>query len=151
MARAAALTGMLDLPERIADTLLMARTTQSWLLGGGWSAVDASSTGPFRWVESPAASLLLPVGREGSQRLRVQAFKGGDGTVDLGLELDGVQLEPRRMTEGWHWYEWGLPHPLERRVYELAVRLTRTPAASPLPRDVALSQVELLPLGPWGR
>jgi hypothetical protein len=140
--REVGLAGMLDLPDRTTETLLMARTTQSWLLGGGWSAVDNSEAGPFRWIAGEAATLLLPVERPGS-KLRVQALMVGEGELEFTVALDGIGLPARRMQAGWHWYEWALGRPLDAASHELSFSLT-SPAGLASTGRVAIAQIEVL-------
>lgn len=140
--REVGLAGMLDLPDRAAPTLLMARTTQSWLLGGGWSGVDDSDAGPFRWIQGGAATLLLPVEAPGAS-LRVQALLQGDGDLELTAALDGVPLSARRLEAGWHWYEWPLTRPQSQASPEVELSL-RSADGLPATGRVGISQVEVL-------
>ena len=119
----------------------MARTIQSWLLGGGWSPVDSSEGGPFRWIEGPAASLLLPLERSTSAHLRVQAFaREAEAEVDLVLAVDGKALPARRLEAGWHWYEWPLDAPLTATLHQLTFSVL-TGGRPADPKSVAISEI----------
>jgi hypothetical protein len=139
--------GLLDMPQRSAETILMARTRQSWLLGSGWSAVEVDAAGPFRWLEGPAAALVLPVTREGATRVRLQVLShqvAGSGSVRL--QLGPASLSSRPLVPGWDWYEWTLPAPLAPGIHQLTISWDgeETQAGGPGQRAMAVSQVELL-------
>jgi hypothetical protein len=147
--RIAEFAGMLDLPERTTDVVLMARTAQAWLLGAGWSPVDTSEAGPFRWIDGGVASLLLPVERTEARRLRIQIF-GLDGPpVRIAVELGDDVFAPREVRAGWQWLEWTLPQPVSAATHPLTLRISEPAGGPPQGRRAAISQVELLPSRFW--
>jgi hypothetical protein len=111
VAFAVPLAGLLQMPDRSSEVLLMGRDDQSRLAGAGWSSVDADAFGPFRWITDGEAHLLLPVGGPTSRSIAIQAFSSGavgSLTPRIGLELNGIRLPVQPLASGWHRYEWPL-------------------------------------------
>ena len=76
---------------------MMGRDEQAQLIGDGWSPVDFDEAGPFRWMTSTEARLVLPVTRDGSRRIRVQVFRNSRSpacTLRLRLNTTDLAWQP---------------------------------------------------------
>lgn len=140
---------LLRAPDGATALLVMARDEQSMLVGPGWSAVETDRAGPFRWITGGQAGLLLPVSSPGPSRLALQALGPDDQpptAAQLGLRLNGVELEPLHLLPGWNRYEWTPPAAAWRTgVNDLAIVLL-SPATGPgsLPdRSVGVATVSV--------
>ena len=110
---AIALDGLLRTPDRTSEVLLMGRDDQAQLTGAGWSDADRHPAGPFRWMTSAEARLVLPIAHPGARTIRVQALSMGEpGGASIGLVVNGSALTAQPLVSGWHLYEWVLPQPV---------------------------------------
>ena len=132
--------GLLRTPDRRSEVLLMARDDQAQLTGAGWSAVDTDAFTPYRWMTAAEARLLLPLGRAGPQRIRVQLLCNRDMGASVSLRLNDVRLPAQPVRRGWHAYEWSLePGTLRQGTNDAAIVLDRSPE-----RAIALADVRVI-------
>jgi transmembrane protein TMEM260 (protein O-mannosyltransferase) len=119
-----ALDGLLRTPDRTSEVLLMGRDDQAQLTGAGWSDAERHPAGPFRWMTSPEADLVLPIAMSEPRALRIQAVATGDTRESsLQLAFDGHELSAQALRDGWHAYDWALPAALAvPRIVEVTVR-----------------------------
>ena len=153
-------TGLLRSPDSGSEVLLMARDEQAQLTGHGWSRVEANAAGPYRWIAARQARVVLPVGRENSAAVRVEAWlresrpanqsgthaEGAPGDVGLRLIVDGTDAGIRTLRQGWHSYDWTLESgPLRPGVHEVALAVERPgEIEQPARPVVAIGQIRLL-------
>ena len=107
---AIALDGLLRTPDRTSEVLMMGRDDQAQLTGAGWSDAERHPAGPFRWMTSSEARLVLPISHPGARTIRVQALSTGEpGAASIGLVVNGSGLSSQPLASGWHVYDWVLP------------------------------------------
>jgi hypothetical protein len=126
-----ALDGLLRTPDRTSEVLLMGRDDQAQLTGAGWSDAERHPAGPFRWMTSSEADLVLPITMPEPRALRIQAVATGDTRESsLQLAFDGHELSAQALRDGWHTYDWALPAAfVVPRLAEVTVRHV-TPAGA---------------------
>lgn len=153
--------GLLRSPDSGSEVLLMARDEQAQLTGHGWSRVEANAAGPYRWIAAPQARVVLPVGRENTAAVRIEAWlresppanqrrgtraAGGPGNAGLRLIVDGSDAGVRTLREGWHSYDWTLASgALRPGVHEIALAI-EPPGDGEQPAEpvVAIGEIRLL-------
>jgi hypothetical protein len=95
-----------------AEVLEMHRDEQAQLVGAGWSAVDVDAGGPFRWMTTAEARLLLPLATGGAERIELEIFAtaGSEGALPgIAIQLNGMTLQSQQASEGWGRYIWPVP------------------------------------------
>jgi hypothetical protein len=141
-----ALDGLLRTPDRTSEVLLMGRDDQAQLTGAGWSDAERHSAGPFRWMTSPEADLVLPITMSEPRALSIQAVATGDTRESsLQLAFDGHELSAQALRDGWHTYDWALPAALVvPRIAEVTVRHVTPAGAGRTRARVGIGDVRVL-------
>ena len=124
----------------------MGRDDQAQLTGAGWSDAERHSAGPFRWMTSPEADLVLPITMSEPRALRIQAVATGDTRESsLQLAFDGHELSAQALRDGWHTYDWALPAALVvPRIAEVTVRHVTPAGAGRARARVGIGDVRVL-------
>jgi hypothetical protein len=141
--------GLLRTPDRASEVLLMGRDDQSQLTGDGWSAVDSDAAGPFRWMTSREARVMLPVATHTARRIRIQVLRVTEGRpMTVRLRVNGADLPSQPLQTGWHVYEWDLPPGVVSvGINEAALlvdQLSVEPRVATTSAEIAVAEVRLI-------
>ena len=141
--------GLLRSPDRGSEVLQMGRDAQAQLTGDGWSRVDWDAAGPFRWMTTSDARVMLPVVGAPVTLVRVQALRDDRSpATTVALRVNGALLPAQTLQPGWHVYEWDLPagavSPGTNEACVLIDRLSEAPVGRAGGRGVAVSDVQLI-------
>jgi hypothetical protein len=138
--------GLLRMPDRGSEVLLMARDDQAQLTGSGWSAVDFDPVTPYRWMTNTESRVLLPMAARERRFISVQALLEDGGTpASVRLHVDGVALAAQTLRPGWNRYLWALPVLDQRAAHDVTISVDRlTPSNGELPaRGLAVAEVRV--------
>ena len=141
--------GLLRTPDRASEVLLFARDEQSQLPGHGWSPVDWDTVSPYRWMTAREAKLVLPIVMNDAGRIRIQALLEETGAATaVSLRLNGTDLSPLALFEGWHTYEWDVPAGALRQgtneVTLIIDRLSQSQRSDAPPRGIAVTELRVI-------
>jgi hypothetical protein len=134
--------GLLRVPDRSSELLVMARGEQAQLTGDGWSSVDFDIVGPYRWMTANESALVLPIAAPDATHIRVQALRRPDGygPTSIALRINETLLPVQPMATGWRAYEWSIPVGVIREgTNEMAIVVDRPPAN----KTIAIADVRL--------
>jgi hypothetical protein len=102
--------GLLRAPDEDTELLLMGRDEQAQLTGHGWSGVESDEAGPYRWMTSEEARVVLPASRAGVRRVRLHVLHAAtDDASAIHVRLNDRDLPPQPLRPGWQTYEWIVP------------------------------------------